>query len=456
MRRLIELTTLALCLLATGASAAEVETTPNLLALYQAALQTNPVLKSREFGVDRARAQEDQARSRLLPQVSASGNYSWNDYYDRQSRDQRYGAQRGSIQARQALLDLASYFRLQGAKFTVLQSERDLDAIRIGLAGEVLDRYFLVLQGADEISHLLAEKEATATQLKRLRAMRERQLVKITDLYEVEAYYEGLLTKEIEARNAEAVARERLRETTGVSVRRLAPMARQEFPPLRGSEDDWVSEAARRNPNLAALQHSIDGARELIASARSEHAPQVALTLGQTYSEQGFDNRLQPPYRIGSLGVQVTIPIYEGGRVQGSVDEAVARHEIARQQYEQARREIERETRTAYLNATAGQARIGSTGREVQALEKTVDSQQRSYELGVATIVDLLTARQRLIKARSEQSKARYDFVRDLTSLRIRAGSLSAEDLDEVNRWLIEPATPLRRTTFASRGISTR
>ena len=43
--------------------------------------------------------------------------------------------------------------------------------------------------------------------------------------------------------------------------------------------------------------------------------------------------------------------------VQASVNDAVARYEMARQQYEAARREIERETRTAYLSANASHAR---------------------------------------------------------------------------------------------------
>ena len=409
---------------------------PTFMSLYEATLASNPVLKGREFGVDQAVAQKDIVRSRLLPQLSSVGNYSWNDYHDRLVGDQSYSGRRGTVQARQALLDLTSYFRLQGAKYSVLQSQQEVDAIRTGLAGELLDRYLLVLQGEDDIRYLQAEKESIETQLKRLRVMRERQLVKITDLYEVEAYYEALLTKEIEARNFEAVARERLRETSGVAVSRLSPMERLEFAQTPGGEDQWVNEAVARNPSLTALQYAIDAAREIVASARAEHVPQVALTLSSTYSDQGYDNRQQPPYRVGTVGVQVTIPIFEGGRVQGSVNDAVARYEMARQQYEAARREIERETRTAYLSANASYARMASTRREVEALEKAVDGQQKMYERGLTTIVDLLDNRQRLVKARSGQSKARYDFVRDWASLRIRAGSLTADDLKELDNWL--------------------
>lgn len=75
------------------------------------------------------------------------------------------------MQARQALLDLTSYFKLQSTRLSVSQKEQERDAARMTLGGEVVDRYLGVLQAGDEISRLLAEKEAVEAQLKRLRFM---------------------------------------------------------------------------------------------------------------------------------------------------------------------------------------------------------------------------------------------------------------------------------------------
>ena len=408
----------------------------SLLEFYRHALETSPALRSRQFGVERARAQQEQTASRLLPQVFASGNYYWNDYRESGIDSRRYDGTRTSLQARQALLDLASYFRLQGARFAVSQSEQEHEAARLTLAGEVVDRYLIVLQAGDEITHLEAEREATEGQMKRLRFMRERELAKVTDLYEVEAYYQGLLTRQIEARNAQAVALERLRETTGLAAQQVAVLVRDTFPGVPGREEQWVSDAARNNPQLTALQHAIDAARQLIESGRAEHMPQVSVTASKIHSDQGFDNRLVPPYNVGTIGVQVNIPLYEGGRVQATVREASARHDIAREQYEGARREIERDARTAYLSAVASHARINSTNEEVRALERVVDAQQKSYNLGVSTIVDVLIAQRRLYRSRSEQSKARYDFIRDMTNLRIQAGALTPQDIEEIDGWM--------------------
>ena len=406
-----------------------------LMELYLRALETNPMLRSRGFGVDQARAQQDMARSRLLPQLSAAGSYNRNNY-EEQDIERRYTGKRGSVVATQPLFDLASYYRLKGAQTTVLQSEQERQAAEISLGGELIDRYLRVLQAEDEIEHLASEKEAIETQLKRLRAMRERQLVKVTDLYEVEAYYQALLTREIEVRNARAVGLERLRETTGVLVKNVAPLVSQALPPVPGTEEQWVADSVSGNPTLLALTSAIEGMERLIDASRSEHLPTLGFAASQTYSDQGYDNRAVPSYNVGTVGLQLTIPIYEGGRVQAGVREAVARREMAREEYEAGRREIEGKVRSAYLSATASRARIASTDAEVSALDRVVTAQQRSFEVGVTTVLDVLIARQRLVKARSEHSRARYDYIRDLTVLRVQSGALNRANIEEIDSWL--------------------
>jgi outer membrane protein len=411
----------------------------SLAELYQQALANNPVFLARELGVDAARAQRTQARSSLLPQLSASGSYSENEYEDDLSGERDYGGERGVLQARQALFDLTSWFRLEGARATILQREEEREAARMELAGELVDRYLEVLQTEDELAYLQAEKDATLRQQEQLRFMHQRQLAKVTDLYEVEAYHQGLLTREIEARNAKDVALETLRETTGVPVSAVTPLRPGELPPVPGEEQQWLSAAAANNRTLVALQHAIEAARQLVSSERARHLPQLALTATYTDSDQGYDNRELPPYAVSSVGVQLTIPLYEGGRVSGSVSEARARHGIALQEYEQALRETQRETRTAYLGARASRARIASTANEVAALEKVLDAQQKSYQLGVSTIVDVLLAQRRLFRSRSDHAKARYDYLRDLTGLKIRAGSLALADVEEIDRLMLRP-----------------
>jgi len=418
-----------------------------LLKLYQQALDTNPALLGKTYAIDRATAQEDQAFSKLLPQVSAIGSYSLNRFNQQAGTSQQtrgtqtgtfyYDGLRGTVQARQALFDLPSYLRYKSAQEATQQTEQELEAYRMELAGEVLDRYLQVLEASDQVTYITSEKEATTSQINQLREMVQRQMATITDLYEAEAYYQTLNTQEIEAQNEKAVGLERLRELTGISLDAVAPMSKEQLPPVPENLDKWVQDAIHNNPNLAALQHAIESASKQISGAKAEHLPKLDLQLVETYSDQGYDNRQLGPYDVSSANLQLTIPIYEGGRVDASTREAAARYQMAKQQYNEVRRKIERETRTSFMNAAASHARIASTGQEVEAQNKSYEAQQTGYDLGVSTIVDVLNNRRLLYKANIERLKARYDYNRNLISLRIWAGGLTVADIEDIDAWFI-------------------
>jgi outer membrane protein len=201
---------------------------------------------------------------------------------------------------------------------------------------------------------------------------------------------------------------------------------------VSGDRDERIGGALRSNLRLMSLAQAVEAARRNAEASRAEYLPQLAAAFSYIYSNTGYDNRRTPPYNAASLGLELRVPLYEGGRVDASVREAAARLGSAEQQLEAARREIEREVLTLWSSARANHARIGSTAAEVLALELTVQAQERALELGASRLTDVLIARQRLLRARADQAKARYDFVRDVVALTTRTGELSDAD---VARW---------------------
>ncbi len=418
----------------------------NLLELYDLALATNPVVMGRQYSVVQVEAQQDQARSKLLPQVSATGNITWNELtqevpnqFTGQTRDftSQYQGLRGVVQARQALFDLASYRAYEGAGLTVKQAEQDLENTRMGLATDLVDRYLEFLLAHDEASYVQSELDVTDGEMQRIRRLYERAMAKVTDLYEVEAYAQTLKTRELEIHNAKAIALEKVREVVGTPVADLARLTKEELPPVPGQSDQWVADAVTHHPAIRALHHAMDASAKAIASQWANHLPQLSLQMAGIYAKNGgFDNRQLDPYTVGSLGLQLTVPLFSGGSVKAGEREAVARFEMVKYKRMEKQREIERETRTAYLNAKTGYSRIASTAREVEARVKARDGQQRGYELGAATIVALLEAKKNLLKSRFAHARARYDYIRSVVALRVWGGTLTRTDLEELNSWL--------------------
>jgi outer membrane protein len=411
--------------------------------LYDAALRGNPTLRARSFDVDRARAEADAVRSRLLPLVAAQAGVSSNEYRDA-ATDESYGGKRASLTARQSLYDPVSRQRLESARASIGQREQELAQVRLALFAELFDRYLQALAAQDELASLAAESQAATRQLERLQAMRERQMARVPDLAEAQAYVLSLVTRTIDAGNQQAIALARLGELSGLTVRQVPALTRTTFDPVAGTSQEWAAHATRGNQRLLALAQAVEAARRNLEASRAERLPQVAATLARTYSDQGFDNRRQPPYHATSLGIEMRVPLYEGGRADAAVRDATARLGGAEQQLEAARREVEREVLAQWLSAQANHARIGSTDAEVLAFEQAVQAQERGLELGASRITDLLDARRRLLQARADQAKARYGYVRDVVALKIRSGELSDADIAAWDRWFGPLSSPSR------------
>ena len=411
----------------------------DLLSLYRSALTDSPQLRARDLGRARAAADADVARSKLYPQVSVQTSMSRNEYnahYTARTLTENYAGNRTVLSARQALLDMASVYRLRGSEAVVTQAEKEAEQARAELFGQLVDQYLNALQAQDELLQLQVEIEAAERQVDRLRAMREREMATVTDLAEAIAWRQQLATREIDARNKADAARVRLREVTGRDPGELATLAIHDFPAVPGTESGWVEAVLSQNAMVAARRAAVDAGARATDAARAEHLPQLSLSLQHNRSNQNTDfSPLNYSYEINSVGLDLVIPIYEGGRVSASTASALAQLAIANEQLEASRREVERDTRLLYASASADRARIDSTTAEVDALAYTVRAQLRCYELGVVTVIHVLDARRRLLRSRVDQAKARYDYLRDLIGLKLRAG-LTEADVAEFNRWL--------------------
>ena len=440
----------------------------SLLELWEHVVASNPTLRSSEHAVEQARAQQDQVFAKMLPNAGIKGYYGYNSY----NRDvngqgfnlygkgnQEYAGYYGSLQISQALFDLPSYLRHQGADKQTQQQEQYALAQRMQIAYKLVDGYLTILEADDVIDQLDAEFESTQAQLQRMRHMHESQLVKVTDLYEVEAYSQALETSRIEAQHSRAIATEKLREITGVHAENPDPLVQEDFPDVKRGADEWVEEAMSSNPLLLSLEYGSEAAQQMIASAQAEHLPTLSATLSETISNTITNNLEVLPYNIGTAALNINIPLYAGGAIEAGVKEQVQKYQATREKIEEARRGIEKDTRSAWLNVVSGHSRIDSSRKEADFREKAKTAQQTSYELGAATIVAVLDAHRRLLKARTDFHKAKYDFIRSLIALRLNSGSLADLDIESVSPWFAPLASKDQKAPNAERiqaaGINT-
>lgn len=420
--------TLACLLWSTSATSAD------LLTLYRAAASDNPSLKIRSLSAERMEAEARVAESRLYPQISLQSSYSQNDY-QAGAASANYNGQRTILMLRQPLIDIAAIRRRDSALAAIGQAESEARQTRAELFAQLADQYLILLHAGDEIEQLQGEKQAAAHNVERLKAMRAREMARVNDLAEAIAWTQQLVIQEIDAANRQAAARIRLRELAGIEPGALPVMNRQSFPAVPESERHWVEQALALHAGLSARRHAIEVVRQSAAAARADHLPQLVAFYQRNQTNQDIDNSPRPRFSVDSIGLELRIPIYEGGRTSAAVLSAQRQLDIATEQLEGVMRQIEREVRLAWASAVANRARIDATDASAEALMHTVKAQERGFELGVVTLIQVLDARKRLLRARADQSRARYDYLRDLIALRIRAGTLTEADVADFNRW---------------------
>jgi outer membrane protein len=409
----------------------------DLLSLYKSAMQDNPTLKIRELGIERAKADADIAVSRLYPQVNLQVSSSKN-YANEAGRLSDYYGQRANLSARQAILDLASYYRFDSARYAAKQAESEAHLARMQLTAQLIDSYLEGLQSDDEMEQLWGEKEVATQQVARLLAMFQMQMAKVTDLSEATAYLQQLETRQIDVANKADAARIKLRELSGRDPGELAVLTKSNFPVVPYDENYWVRSALDGNPDVLARTEAVKVSRSTLSSARAEHYPQLSFLMQRNESNQDIDNLPRREFGVNVVGLELRIPIYEGGRVNATMTSALAQLNIAQQQLEATRRTVERDIRLVFASAVANHARIESTTNQVNVMEQSVTAQEVGFDLGVVTVIDVLDARRRLFKARLDLAKARYDFLRDLMGLRMRSGGLRVTDIEEFNQWLAQ------------------
>ena len=169
---------------------------------------------------------------------------------------------------------------------------------------------------------------------------------------------------------------------------------------------------------------------------RAGHYPTVDAVAGYTISNgQNFGSQ-QVDTRTATIGVELNLPIYQGGLTSSRVREAVANQEKARQDLEVATREASLQARQAWLNVNSGAARVRALEQALTSTKAQLDSTKLGLQVGVRTNLDVLNAEQQVLSAQRDLAGARYAYLLSGLSLKAAAGALSAADLQAIDKLL--------------------
>jgi outer membrane protein len=305
----------------------------------------------------------------------------------------------------------------------------------------VAQAYFDVLLAQDTVAFAQAQLTAIGQQLEQAKRNFEVGTATITDTHEAQSRYDITTSTEIAARNDLEIRKRQLELLIGRAAPGLSPLGAR-FA-LRQPEPDsmerWAADALENNLQVRINREGLNFASQDIERNRAGHRPTIDAFA--TYSDQNANSASVGLPGLGTdnnrvVGVQLAVPIYQGGFTSSLVREAVANEDRARQDLDNARRTAELTARQTFLGVTSGIAQVKALEAALVSSQSSFDSTRLGQEVGVRTQIDVLNAQQQLSQTRRDLAQAKYNYILALLRLRSSAGRLTEQDLSVVNDWL--------------------
>ena len=366
----------------------------SLLTIYQQALQEDPQLRSAQFKVEVGSAQKGQALGQLLPQVSATGNWSENKQvgYVPYGSHKNYPGTRYYVSLTQSVVDFAKFWEWRKSQEVENQYASELIEAQHVLIFSVVQRYFGALDAEDELSLTQQEKQAIENELIQVKKQYAKQLIKVTDLYEIEARLDQIKADEIEAESLLLIAKQSLKELTNNFPNQLDKLRESvEYKELEGNLEDWIAVAKSENPLLVSQLSAIEAARNNVLVQKSRYL------------------------------------MYE----------AQSRLAMSKEESEAKMRALVKETSDAFSASNANARRIKAAEKALASAVKSREAMQSALKYGVETVGDLLRAQQLEYKAKREFSRSKYEYIINRMRFLKAIGTVNEENLQEVNSWLV-------------------
>lgn len=345
----------------------------------------------------------------------------------------------------QTIFDFAKFYKIAGEVANAKGADATLNAALQNLMVRVANAYFDILKDEDDLAYADASKRAFKEQYDQMREQFKVGLKTTTDVYTAQASYESALATYIAAETKLANDRENLRVLTGVYYAHLSPLS-EDFPLLKPNDhiEVWVNRALTQNWSIKASQYAVETAKQTIKQKMSGHFPTLE---AQGMMDRIFDqnvngyravlNRDGPGVQTDrQVGLNIVLPISEGGAVLAQTSQATYNYEIAQQQLEENIRQTINKTRQSYMNLIAGVSKITADKAAVKSAISSVRGIEESYRVGAETLVDVLIQQQKVYQTQTTYAQDRYAFIKNIFLLKQAAGTLSFEDLHAINNWL--------------------
>ena len=428
--------------LALMGSAASPAAAIDLLESYRLARANDADLQAARAAADAAKEARPMALASMLPNVSASASQFDNRLETTTkltSRFDEYPSKSAALTMRQPLFRPALVFGYNQSKAQVRGVFKELEAAEREGAVRVAAAYFELSQARFDVEATGAQISTLQAQLRAAEAGLRAGTGTRTDIDDVRARLDLALARQLQAEQRLALLQGQLENLIGEAPDAVLSLSPASMPlQLIGTQtlDDWLEKARDANPSLAAARARVEMAENELKKTVAGRLPTVDGVIQRVLSKS--DNITNPDARYlnSQVGVQISMPLYQGGYMAAKQRQNRAQLREAQAQVLATERKLSSMVREQFFAVQSGILKVQALEAAAQSAEQAVLSNEKGIIAGMRSRVELLNAIQVRFETLSELNKARVSYVIARLKLLSLAGELSEQDIATVNSWL--------------------
>lgn len=411
----------------------------DLLEAFSRAKEHDPLFASSFYEYEAAKTLPAQGRAFLLPQVQAFATETRFQYYSEPytSLFGGFNSESLGVSLKQPILNVPKFYEYRQYKIRKNIGEVRFNSAEQDLILRLTEAYFNGLAARDLLESIDTEKTAIIEQREQAKRSYQAGVATITDVHDAEARYDSVLAREIDAKNDLDIKMQALKRIVGIEPGVLNPLKERVSlgVPEPDSLEAWIEKAKKNHPALKSYAYQIDLQEAELKKNKGQNWPSLDLVGG--YNRTNTNNAVKiAEAEYGTIGVQAILPVFSGGHTWAKVKESRALLEKAKKEYDNALADITQKLSEAFLGIRGNLKTIEALLTANKSAATSLQSNKMSLMAGVRTTIDVLNAERELQQVRIRLLKAKYDSLMNIVRLKAHAGTLSGDDLLEINQWL--------------------
>ena len=183
----------------------------------------------------------------------------------------------------------------------------------------------------------------------------------------------------------------------------------------------FIQQALQKRPDLIQRRLEVKSSQQAAHAESLSSRPRVEI-LGAA----GYVPAREPAVnsRYGAVGVNISIPILNGGLLRARRFESEASYAAEQKALQDLELQVKQDVRTAWLNVNNAFERLGLTQKLLDQARMALDLAQARYNLGLSTIVELSQSQLQYTSAELTRARAQYDYAAQLSILNYQSGSI--------------------------------